>query len=328
MVIQCNPITCPTPVTETCSKPGQRLVNKTDGCCETQVCECDMKLCPITMMSCQPGFEAVITMANGSCCPSYNCVPKGVCVYNGTEYQPGSKVPKETCEVCYCGTTVDPTSQLNNINCTAKVCNTVCTQGYEYQSVYGQCCGNCVQISCVFTTPDNATHTLQVNENWSPPGDKCVTYKCELVYGKYSTKEIMTTCPAFNPADCVPGTETTDAQGCCRSCTVRSSCQLQSKLTILEVNGCKSLQPLKVSYCEGQCGSSSMYSATANKMMHQCQCCQEMTTSQRETELSCLDGSKVKHIYITVETCSCRVTECASGVTTTSASTKLRRRKR
>ena len=44
--------------------------------------------------------------------------------------------------------------------CWFSVCVTV--QGYEYQTVPGQCCGNCVQTSCVVTLSDNSTHTLQV----------------------------------------------------------------------------------------------------------------------------------------------------------------------
>uniref|UniRef100_A0A3B4XDX1 Mucin 5f n=1 Tax=Seriola lalandi dorsalis TaxID=1841481 RepID=A0A3B4XDX1_SERLL len=38
----------------------------------------------------------------------------------------------------------------------------VCVQGYEYQNVPGQCCGKCVQTSCVVTLQNNSTHTLKV----------------------------------------------------------------------------------------------------------------------------------------------------------------------
>lgn len=39
----------------------------------------------------------------------------------------------------------------------------LCLQGYEYQMEPGKCCGKCVQKSCVFTTPDNTTHVIEVS---------------------------------------------------------------------------------------------------------------------------------------------------------------------
>ncbi|TNM90496.1 hypothetical protein fugu_002785, partial [Takifugu bimaculatus] len=89
MMSQCQPIQCPTVPTPTCSEPGQQLVNKTDGCCTNQSCECNVNLCPAPVQ-CELGFQVNVTA--GVCCQTYTCVPKGVCVYNMTEYQPGSNV--------------------------------------------------------------------------------------------------------------------------------------------------------------------------------------------------------------------------------------------
>uniref|UniRef100_A0A4W6CZ38 CTCK domain-containing protein n=1 Tax=Lates calcarifer TaxID=8187 RepID=A0A4W6CZ38_LATCA len=52
------------------------------------------------------------------------------------------------------------------------------------------------------------------------------------------------------------------------------------------------------------------YSAAANKMMHQCECCREATTSQKQVELICANGSRVQHSYTVVDTCSCSKAEC------------------
>lgn len=57
------------------------------------------------------------------------------------------------------------------------------------------------------------------------------------------------------------------------------------------------------------------YSVEANMMMHQCECCQEATTSQKQVELTCADGSKVKQSYMVVETCRCNKAECVDGTT-------------
>ncbi|XP_071400761.1 intestinal mucin-like protein [Centroberyx affinis] len=318
MGIQCHPITCPPTPSLNCSKPGQRLLNKTEDCCPAQSCECDVNLCPTDTITCQPGFQLNMTMTSGSCCLSYQCVPKGVCVHSKTEYPPGSKIPPsgpESCEDCYCSSSINSSTKLHTITCTPVVCNKTCSKGYEYQTVPGQCCGKCVQKICIVNMPDNTTNTIEVNKTWSPPDDKCVKYTCEKINGQLITKETKITCPHFNPLDCEPGTETTDSSGCCKTCTVRSICEVQSKQTVIKVNDCTSLQPVNISSCAGHCGSSSMYSAAANMMMHQCECCQEKSTSQKEVELTCPDGSRVKHTYITVEACSCSVTKCAPGVT-------------
>ncbi|XP_045069570.1 intestinal mucin-like protein, partial [Coregonus clupeaformis] len=329
MVVQCQPITCPTPAIPICNETGYRLVNKTEGCCQKYTCECDALLCPKIMMDCQPGWEAIISTSISSCCPEYTCVPKGVCVYNNIEYQPGAQVPKGTCENCICSSTMDPSTKLNNIVCTNISCDTTCSQGFQYQAIPGQCCGKCVQTSCVVNMPDNTKHTIQVNQTWSPPGDKCVKYTCEKTDGQYIPREVKTVCPAFRPENCVPGTEKTDANGCCKTCTERSNvCEMKYTTTSIVISGCATAEPVEINSCSGNCGTSSMYSAEANTMMHYCSCCQEATTSQKEVELICPDGSKVKHSYIHVESCGCHVTDCDAGTTAAPGMTRQRRRRR
>ncbi|KAI9546625.1 hypothetical protein NQZ68_024523 [Dissostichus eleginoides] len=187
--------------------------------------------------------------------------------------------------------------------------------GYEYQTLHGKCCGKCVQKSCIFTTQDNTTHILEVNNTFIPTNDKCVKYTCEKMNGHLVTKETKTTCSPFNPLDCEPGTETTDTTGCCKTCKRKSVCEMKSKLTVMEVSGCKSAQPLNITSCAGHCGSSSIYSAAANMMMHQCECCQEASVSKKSVELTCADGSKVNHSYTAVDMCSCRKADCVPGTT-------------
>ncbi|KAM9544988.1 intestinal mucin-like protein [Salvelinus alpinus] len=329
MIVQCQPITCPTPAIPICNETGYRLVNKTEGCCQKYTCECDALLCPKVMMDCQPGWEAIISTSISSCCPEYTCVPKSVCVYNNIEYQPGAEVPKGTCENCICSSIMDPSTKLNNIVCTNISCDTTCSQGFQYQAIPGQCCGKCVQTSCVVTMPDKTKQTIQVNETWSPPGDKCVKYTCEETGGQYIPVEVKTVCPAFSPENCVPGTEKTDANGCCKTCTERSNvCEMKYTTTSIVISGCATAEPVEINSCSGNCGTSSMYSAEANTMMHYCSCCQEATTSQKEVELMCPDGSKVKHSYIHVESCGCHVTDCDAGTTAAPGTTRQRRRRR
>ncbi|CAF93238.1 unnamed protein product, partial [Tetraodon nigroviridis] len=225
--------------------------------------ECDVNLCP-SPITCKLGFQLNVT--SGVCCQTYTCVPKGVCVYNQTEYQ-----------------------------------------GYEYKTEAVSCCGTCVQKSCILTAPDNKTHVIEVNDTYVPPDDKCVQYTCENVNGHLITKETKTSCPPYNPLDCEP---------------VRSVCEVRSEETVIEVNGCKSTA-LNLTYCSGHCGSSSRYSSAANQIVHDCECCQETKTIQKDTELFCDDGSVVKHAYVAVESCQCIASQC---VTPTPKAQRRRRR--
>ncbi|KAK0156057.1 Intestinal mucin-like protein [Merluccius polli] len=211
-------------------------------------------------------------------------------------HQPGSTVPSsDLCKDCSCSSNMDAQTGLYTVICTPKHCNTTCN----------------------------------ANETWSPPGDKCVEYTCDSSTSPPTTVESQTTCPEYNPDDCVPdstrapmfntstlnnsapiqGTEVTDAKGCCKTCQ-RSVCEKKTEETTIEVGNCKNLQPVQISYCAGSCGSSSKYSFALNKTMHHCSCCKEATTSEKEVTLTCADGSTRVQRYTSVETCGCEKSVC------------------
>uniref|UniRef100_A0A8C7QAX2 MUC5A protein n=1 Tax=Oncorhynchus mykiss TaxID=8022 RepID=A0A8C7QAX2_ONCMY len=282
MIVQCQPITCPTPATPICNETGYRL---------------NCSLCTLTLL-----YSKSVIVDDNFCL--------------SLSLQPGAEVPEGTCENCICSSIMDPSTKLNNIVCTNISCDTTCSQGFQYQAIPDQCCGKCVQTSCVVTMPDKTKHTIQVNETWSPPGDKCVKYTCEKTGGQYIPGEVKTVCPAFSPENCVPVS----------FCPISPPSWGQSRLIV--ISGCATAEPVEINSCSGNCGTSSMYSAEANTMMHYCSCCQEATTSQKEVELMCPDGSKVKHSYIHVESCGCHVTDCDAGTTTAPGTTRPRRRRR
>uniref|UniRef100_A0A4W5KWA0 VWFC domain-containing protein n=1 Tax=Hucho hucho TaxID=62062 RepID=A0A4W5KWA0_9TELE len=131
-------------------------------------------------------------------------VPKDVCVFNNTEYQPGANVPEDKCKNCVCGDRVDAQTHLHIIECQPTECDTHCQQGYDHQAVPGQCCGKCVQTSCVVMLPDNTTHTIQPGSVWVPSGDKCLKFKCVKNMDQLIPIEAKTVCPDFHPEDCIP----------------------------------------------------------------------------------------------------------------------------
>uniref|UniRef100_A0A674PA98 VWFD domain-containing protein n=1 Tax=Takifugu rubripes TaxID=31033 RepID=A0A674PA98_TAKRU len=148
-------------------QPGETW---TDGCSQ---CECDSSSmmsqcqpvqCPtVPTPTCSEPGQQLVNKTDG-CCTNQSCATAGGAVTQ----EPFSPGP---CQECYCTHDTDPVTKLNIIKCSAIVCNTSCSEGYEYESEADSCCGTCVQKSCIFTTPDNTTHVLQVR-SFSPSLDR------------------------------------------------------------------------------------------------------------------------------------------------------------
>ncbi|XP_075422974.1 mucin-5AC-like [Ascaphus truei] len=180
-----------------------------------------------------------------------------------------------------------------------------CEAGFEYKIKSGECCGECTKVACTMKMGDNTTKVLQPGETFNPPEDKCTSYKCTEAYDVVTMKE---KCPAFDPTQCKEGTIKMTADGCCKTC--EAGCLVRKQSTRIKTTTCESDQSVELSYCEGACKTSSIYSADANTMEHKCSCCQEMKTSKREVSLKCLDGTTELYSYIYVDQCGCTRTAC------------------
>ncbi|NXI23925.1 MUC2L protein, partial [Sterrhoptilus dennistouni] len=289
-------------------------VNPADSCCPLFTCKCNTSLCTAKAPKCSLGFEVHSYIPSGQCCPVYQCVAKGVCVHENAEFLPNSSVFVDKCQNCVCTNDVNVSTQLNIISCEHVPCNTYCQPGYEIKPVKGECCGKCVQTKCIIHTSDNSELILSPGDFKNDPNNNCTIYSCVDIHNQLiaSTSEI--TCPAFNEESCKPGTISFLPNGCCRTCAPVDSqtpCSVRHRQDFIVYNGCRSVDRVDLTECEGTCGTFSLYSAEANSMDHSCSCCRETETTEKYVVLKCPGGHSVSHKYIYVESCSCQDTACS-----------------
>nr|XP_032644685.1 mucin-5AC isoform X2 [Chelonoidis abingdonii] len=319
--VQCTKRPCKPLPPVSCDDPGfvpVQSLTREDPCCGQTECRCDTSKCPESVASCQPGYKLIPEVLNGNCCTIFTCKLIPGCVTNGTFYMPGAVIPKGTCEKCTCSAKVEPESQRNIVDCQPIPCDTGCPVGYEYKMKTGQCCGECVQDACVLKMEDNTIHVLKAGEVWHEPGNNCTFYKCEQIEDQFIPVTVRKVCPPVYPENCNPADIKLSEDGCCKTCKPQEkACSLRSTPTVIRHNECNSSVPVNLTYCEGNCDTSSIYSPEANVMQHKCKCCQEVKTSKRQVTLSCPDGSTTDYSYIHVEQCDCAGTECIPQTTPT-----------
>ncbi|XP_059191541.1 intestinal mucin-like protein [Centropristis striata] len=313
--VTCMPKECPTTPVVDCTGPGYVLVNQTspsDPCCSVFVCQCHSNTCPALDTSCAVGFNPVITVPDGKCCPERTCEPKRVCVHKKIEYQPGSSVPAAPCQDCICSNEVQTDTGLLKVKCEFQKCEEKCDLGYKYvETDEDECCGKCVQTHCVASV-NNTETLLNPGDTWSPPDNKCLHYTCIRVGDTLTLFNSHIVCPPFQQSNCQPGTIQTAANGCCRICEPKENgCKLLAMKQYIQHKGCQSYQEVDMPYCEGSCNTFTMYSNAAAAMQHSCSCCRETRSSNRTVDLRCLNGDVVPYTYIHVEQCSCGQSTCA-----------------
>ncbi|XP_039657033.1 mucin-2-like [Perca fluviatilis] len=236
------------------------------------------------------------------------------------------------CEKCSCSNRANASSPLNIIDCEPIPCDTNCPVGYEYQISANQCCGTCVQTSCIIVLL-NATYALKPGSIWTPAGNPCVKFECVKIANQFITIEAKTTCPLYDPNECIPGTETITPDGCCHVCIPKGEpCGVSTTPVYLESQGCHAKDLVNVTSCSGACGTFTFYSTKTSSLQHTCSCCQELATSERQVQLSCPDNTELTYTYTHIDTCGCLKTECSGPghreLATTPPSVKSRRRRR
>ncbi|XP_026057609.1 mucin-2 [Carassius auratus] len=309
--INCKPKKCADVNPASCSEPGFVLVNVTDPsdpCCSKQVCNCDVNMCPPMDTKCAVGYAPVLEVPDGKCCPVIRCEPKKVCVHKNVEYQPGTDIPVVDCQECSCTWDVDPKTQFFKINCGFVQCNEKCDPGYEYLDTNpDDCCGKCVQTHCIVSI-NGVDHILKEGETLPSTNQGCDRITCTKVNGQFITNKHTVQCPPFNITNCQPGTVQLSSDGCCKVCSDQiKGCQVQTVLDYINHNDCQSEKKMDLTFCGGDCASFSRYTEPG---LSACTCCQATRSSNRTVNLGCINGDTVAYMYIHVEECACRRTNC------------------
>ncbi|XP_073514812.1 uncharacterized protein [Phyllobates terribilis] len=255
-----------------------------------------------------------------------------VCNYEGSEYEVGSSVAKnpESCEECKC--TMGNSGA--NVICSPKVCQTHCPMGFTYKPEPGQCCGKCVQASCLLelseimkgpsdnNLPEECCHNcsqdvcainntvmIKPGNLWRPPGDNCTSYVCEP--NKFAVIRRVMSCPVQTPLKCDQGIQVnfTSADGCCtiQYCEPRK-CDVMKSWKLIESEGCEA--NVTLTNCGGYCNSMSRHPSFPNMVEHDCTCCQPTMTASKKIHLLCADGRKISYSYTDVLQCACRGAAC------------------
>uniref|UniRef100_A0A8W4F689 Mucin 5B, oligomeric mucus/gel-forming n=1 Tax=Sus scrofa TaxID=9823 RepID=A0A8W4F689_PIG len=298
MSVRCSPVQCKAQDRPPeCSQAGFVAVTRplaNEPCCLETLCVCNTSTCPQSPPTCRPGEKLVQALGAGGCCPTFRCEP-WLCTYNGTVYGVGATFPAVIpCHTCTCLSTdtQDPTVQ-----CEKNSCSTACPQGFEYSSVEGKCCGDCVQTACI--SPDG--QLVQLNETWLHSlVDNCTEYRCQVKKGLPVLTPTPTVCPDVPSCRGI-----LRKKGCCYSCEEVDSCQVRVNTMVLRDRGCTTQAAVNVSFCEGFCPEPEVFSLEAPAVQCRCTCCQETRTHQEVVTMQCPDGTAIQHTYTQVDECSC-----------------------
>nr|XP_056707940.1 mucin-5B-like [Euleptes europaea] len=311
--ITCSTHICAKSPPITCTKEGFVPIvrqHSKDPCCTETVCECDVRSCTRPKRECNPGFQLVTATSEDACCTIYSCVPKGVCVSKGIEYQPGSLVALNSCDECICTETKDPETQINQIQCSPIKCSTECQKGFRYVHEEGKCCGECIQVACIANF-SFGTVVLEVGELYKDPQANCTQYICSKSSGRFLLISTVMSCPLIDQSSCVPGTIETTPDGCCKTCNYLShNCSVSVRRQYVARKQCKSATPILVSSCKGSCSTYSVYSFVTNKMKHQCTCCRATKYRKMKVVLVCRGRKRIRYTYLHIEECGCVETIC------------------
>ncbi|XP_040264816.1 intestinal mucin-like protein [Bufo bufo] len=208
-----------------------------------------------------------------------------VCIEDGAIYQIGQQIlaNRTSCKACTCSEDKDPTTGFNTFVCKPVLCMIHCPEGYDYEASNSDCCGTCVQKSCIVKAPDGSNYVLKPGESRFLSDDNCTRYTCEVYENTFITSSNTQVCPTIDAKECTSGLFEKTPDGCCSICKAPKTCRVQTNVTEITQNGCSA--NVSLSYCEGLCPSYRKISETSFQMEGECVCCLETEITETEVEL-------------------------------------------
>merc|ERR1712157_297479 len=170
-------------------------------------------ICP-TVCDC-PAGHTVSDVVDEHGCINRTCTPPEHCIYQGDVHMPGTSWDEDVCLECTCSATPNADGEYTS-ECTSIQCGK-CSSGYTYVPVPGECCGDCVPITCHY---DGIEHS--VGQTWAPNDDNCTSCECTMnpVTGEVYTTCQQASCPLMDPY--CPADKIITSEGSCTSQSVFS----------------------------------------------------------------------------------------------------------
>ncbi|KAA0715188.1 von Willebrand factor [Triplophysa tibetana] len=345
---ECLPVyqcVCKKDLCDTLAKPScpayKRLAVKQTECCNSYECVCD---CQSVTRTCPPGYITKTT-ANDCDCVEVTCTPDKVCVVDAVVYQVGSRW-EEKCKTCTCTEQTDRETGLHIAQCVDPVCNQICPLGYTLQPIPNACCGRCVPTACSIRYSGGLMKMLKANETFT---DGCTKHTCSVnKKAELVLETLVTACLPFDRSRCVEnGVRSTInintsltvqhlgpkllalwisycvsfSQGqirqikdtCCEMCAEPECKRSVGLLNYIRVDDCQSEEKIELTYCEGRCGSKSMYSLDKHKVETECVCCSATGTVPMNVSLHCANGTRTHHQVLAVTGCDCMSHNCPTN---------------
>jgi len=303
----CTAVECPV-CSLVCADDEELVSTGTSGCCPTYECKAKGTITYVyicaAVKECPTG-HTVSDVVDEHGCINRTCTPPSHCVYQGDIHMPGTTWDEDVCLECTCSATPNADGEYTS-ECTSIQCGK-CSEGYTYVPVPGECCGDCVPITCHY---DGVQHS--VGQTWAPHDDNCTSCECTMnpVTGEVYTTCQQASCPLMDPY-CPADKIVTSEDGCCTYCEAAKECQPhKTTYDTVELDGCVAQEPLDIMTCEGSCTSQSVFSFESGNFTKQCSCCSTQEVEDRTVDLVCPDGSTKTITYQTATSCGCASKKC------------------